>query len=158
MLEDVVAAALELGDVTVVTGEAVVPRGATRLEDPGGGQSAAVGAALRLLTGPVLVVNADLPFATPDALRRLGASGNALVAARDGTTNALSLLEPDGFVPRYGPGSAARHLAAGLSPAAIPELAHDVDTLADLDGVALPLGPATRRVLDRYAAAHAATE
>ena len=88
---------------------------------------------LLLLTGSLylpaqtrLVVNADLPCATPEALRRLAAAGLALVEARDGTTNALSLPDPRLFAPLYGPASADRfrahapfstiRMSAGLRP------------------------------------------
>jgi len=151
MLADVVAAALELGRVLVVGGDAeAVPTGAEAVADPGGGQGAAVAAALTLVHGHVLVVNADLPCATPEALHRLRASGPALVAAADGTTNALSLPDPARFQPLYGPRSAARFAAVGLVPVAISELALDVDTLDDLDQLAHPLGPRTALVLNQH--------
>ena len=85
------------------------------IADPGGGQGAAVQAALAGVEGTCLVVNADLPCATPAALARLEALAPALVAAADGTTNALALPEPAWFTPLYGSGSAARFAAAGLS-------------------------------------------
>jgi 2-phospho-L-lactate guanylyltransferase len=153
MLEDVVVASLEVGPVVVVTDDLEsVPAGASVLADPGGGQGAAVAAALRACTGPVLVVNADLPCATTRALRRLAAAGAALVAAADGTTNALSLPDPSRFAPLYGPGSSARYTASGLVAVELPELAHDVDTAADLDAVPLPLGRRTRLATDCYKA------
>jgi len=156
MLEDVVDAALGVGEVRVVTddvhgADAVRALGAEVVADPGGGgQGAAVAAALRGLAGACLVVNADLPCATSGALRRLAAHGQALVAAADGTTNALSLPDPTGFADRYGPGSAERFAAQGLVAVSIPELEHDVDTLEDLERVARPLGRQTRLVTDRY--------
>src|SRR6266700_4235131 len=68
------------------------------LADPGAGQGAAVASALDDDDGLTLVVNADLPCATPDDLRRLEqaipAGGLALVEAEDGTTNALGLSTP----------------------------------------------------------------
>ena len=49
--------------------------------------------------------------------------------ARDGTTNALSLPDPEIFAPLYGPGSAERFRAhAPFATARIPELENDVDT------------------------------
>lgn len=122
------------------------------LADGVGGQGAAVAAALgELPDEPVLVVNADLPCATPrDLLTLLGAvpeGGLALVAAADGTTNALALASPVLFKPVYGPGSAERFAALGPSRLLeIPNLADDVDTLADLDRLAGRLGPRTRAV------------
>jgi len=151
MLADVVAAALTLGRVLVVGDDAdAVPDGAEHVPDPGGGQGAAVTAGLALVDGHALVVNADLPCATSDAIRRLAAAGPALVAAADGTTNALSLPDPSRFEPLYGPGSAARFAAAGLVPVTIPELELDVDTLDDLEHRAHPLGRRTALVLNHH--------
>jgi 2-phospho-L-lactate guanylyltransferase (CobY/MobA/RfbA family) len=144
MLDDVLAAAGPVGDVLVAERE--------------GGQGAAVEAALRDVDrGPVLVVNADLPCARPrDLLTLLGAlpeRGLALVAAADGTTNALALAAPHLFAPLYGPGSAERFLARAerlqvpAAVAAIPNLADDVDTLADLDRLEDRLGPHTAAAL-----------
>ena len=83
MLGDVVEAALSVGPVLVVTDDAtVVPPGAEWVSDPGGGLGAAVSAALALVEGHALVLNADLPAATPDAIRELAAAGLALVEAR----------------------------------------------------------------------------
>jgi 2-phospho-L-lactate guanylyltransferase (CobY/MobA/RfbA family) len=149
MLGDVVAAALAVGRTIVVTEDGdVVPPGAETVADPGGGQGAAVVAALERVTGHALVVNADLPRATPAALRRLGAEGLALVPSADGTTNALSLPDPSQFAPLYGPGSAARFRAhAPFVVLAIPELADDVDTLGDLERVAPFAGARTRALL-----------
>ena len=155
MLEDVVEAALPVGEVRVVTGDvgaadAARALGAQVVVDPGGGQGHAVEAGLGGLDGPSLVVNADLPCATSDALVRLSAKGKALVAAPDGTTNALSLPVPGAFRPLYGPGSAERFAAAGFVPVDVPELARDIDTLADLDRVAHPLGERTTLVLNQH--------
>jgi 2-phospho-L-lactate guanylyltransferase (CobY/MobA/RfbA family) len=146
MLEDVLAAC------RAVAAEVVVA-------DEGGGQGAAVEAVLRRIdSGPILVVNADLPAAQPrDLLALLGAlpeDGLALVAAADGTTNALALAAPHLFAPLYGPGSAERFLARaerlGVPAAlpAIPNLADDVDTLGDLEGLEERLGPCTAAALD----------
>lgn len=153
MLGDVVAAALEVGPVVVVTDDVtVVPPGAETLADPGGGLGTAVAAALARVDGHALVVNADLPTATPDAIRRLAAAGLALVEAEDGTTNALSLPEPAVFAPLYGPGSAERFRAhAPFETVAIPELAADVDSQADLERVAPFSGPRTRALVAVYA-------
>ncbi len=146
MLEDVLAACRAVAAEVFVADEA-------------GGQGAAVEAALRRIdSGPILVVNADLPAAQPrDLLALLGAlpeDGLALVAAADGTTNALALAAPHLFAPLYGPGSAERFLArAGrlevpAAVAAIPNLADDVDTLGDLEGLEERLGPCTAAALD----------
>lgn len=149
MLGDVVSAASDVGRVLVVTDDAaVVPRGAETLPDPGGGLGAAVAAGLSRTDGHALVVNADLPCATPDAIERLALGGLALVEAADGTTNALSLPDPALFEPFYGPGSAVRFRAhAPYRTLRISELELDVDAEEDLERVSLPLGPRTRALL-----------
>jgi len=145
MFEDVLAAAAAVGDVVVAAGE--------------GGQGPAVETELRRLDqGAVLVVNADLPCARPrDLLALLGAlpeKGLALVRAADGTTNALALAAPHLFAPLYGPASAERFLARAerlevpAAVAAIPNLAEDVDTLADLERLEQRLGPHTAAALE----------
>ena len=138
MLADVVAAAVELGEVVVA--------------DAPGGQGAAVAAALGGLDGPVLVVNADLPCVTAADLRALAAAtpadGVAVVEAADGTTNALGLASPRLFRAAYGPGSADRFRALGATSVAIPNLRDDVDTPADLERLRDRLGPQTRAALE----------
>ena len=82
MLETVLAAAGSVGRTWVVSPDPV--EGATWIRDPGGGQGAAVEAALREIgPGPVLIVNADLPAVTPAALRQFADAGLALAAAPD---------------------------------------------------------------------------
>jgi 2-phospho-L-lactate/phosphoenolpyruvate guanylyltransferase len=155
MLGDVVEAAVPVAATIVVTSDASAADladafGARAVEDPGGGQGAAVSAALGLTPGHVLVVNADLPCTTSDALRRLAAAGAALVPAADGTTNALSLPDPARFEPVYGAGSAGRFTAIGFAPISISELEVDLDTLADLSLLAHPLGRRTLRALEQH--------
>lgn len=149
MLGDVVEAALEVGRVLVVTDDpAAVPPGAEHVADPGGGLGAAVAAGLALTPGHALVVNADLPGATPAALRRLADAGLALVEAPDGTTNALSLPDPSLYTPLYGPGSAERFRRhAPFATVAIPELEADVDSDDDLERLAPLLGRRSRALL-----------
>src|SRR4029079_8122476 len=118
MLGDVLAAALSTGTVRVVTadaegGELAGELGASVVDDPGGGQGAAVAAGLAgLEPGAILIVNADVPCVLPDDLRALlaatPAGGIALVEALDGTTNALSVSAPEQFESLYGPDSAER--------------------------------------------------
>jgi 2-phospho-L-lactate guanylyltransferase len=158
MLADVLAACRSVGPTTVVTSDELAGRlaednGAAVVADPGSGQGAAVAAALRGIDGPVLVVNADVPCVVPRDLRSLEAAtpddGFAFVAARDGTTNALGLSDAAHFAPLYGPGSAERFrlhahtLGVQFVPAAIPNLADDVDSLADLERLELRVGPRT---------------
>ncbi len=149
MLGDVVEAALAVGPVLVVSDDAgAVPPGAGHVGDPGGGLGAAVAAGLERVEGHALVVNADLPLATPRALERLAAAGLALVEAADGTTNALSLPDVSAFVPLYGAGSADRFRAhAPFATVAIPELEADVDSDDDLERLAPRLGPRSKALL-----------
>jgi 2-phospho-L-lactate guanylyltransferase (CobY/MobA/RfbA family) len=139
MLVDVVAAAEEVGRTLVAGGR---------------GQGAAVEAALsEVHEAPVLLVNADLPAVTPrDLLALLGSiplEGLAVAAAADGTTNALGLSSHGLFEPLYGPGSAKLFLALAPSRLVeIPNLAEDVDTLADLERLEPRLGPRTLAALE----------
>jgi 2-phospho-L-lactate guanylyltransferase (CobY/MobA/RfbA family) len=153
MLGDVVEAALAVGRVLVVTDDAaVVPPEAEVVADPARGLGAAVEAGLAHVDGHALVVNADLPAATPASLRRLADAGLALVEARDGTTNALSLPDPRLFAALYGPRSAERFRAhAAFATVSIPELEADVDSDADLERLAGRLGPRTRALLAVHA-------
>ena len=153
MLGDVVEAALQVGRVLVVTDDAtVVPRGVEIVADPGRGLGGAVEAGLSQVEGHALVVNADLPAATPASLSRLADSALALVEARDGTTNALSLPDPGVFAPLYGPRSADRFRAhAPFVTVSIPKLEADVDSEADLERLAGVLGPRTRALLAVHA-------
>jgi 2-phospho-L-lactate guanylyltransferase len=158
MLGDVLEAAVtHAGHVRLVTDDPAAAAvaaalGADVVADPGGGQGAAVQFALVGAEALCLVVNADLPCATPAALARLAELGAGMVAAADGTTNALSLPDRTWFAPLYGSGSAARFEALGLTRAPIRELEHDVDTVADLSRLALPIGRRTAVVLDRHEA------
>src|SRR5207244_10161665 len=121
--------------------------------------SPAVAAALGLLEiDAVLIVNADVPCVVPSDLRSLLAAtplgGIALVPSADGRTNALSLPVPNLFEPLYGPRSAERfqRAARGLGleavEVAIPNLADDVDTRADLDRLQRRAGPYTQAALE----------
>jgi len=114
-----------------------------------GGQGEAIQGALLTRSGPVTIVNSDLPCATPDELRRLSNSAPAIVPASDGTTNAIALRDARQFVPLYGPGSAARYRQAlAANPLDLPGLRDDVDTWDDLDRVRTRVGPNTRRYLE----------
>jgi len=163
MFGDVLAAALAVGSVRVVTpdpdGIALArSAGAQVVDDPGSGQGAAVAAAVAALEpGAILILNADVPCVVPDDLRALlaatPAGGMALVEALDGTTNALSIPAPEAFADLYGRDSAARFRlhgeALGLEvvAAVVPNLADDVDTLDDLQRLHLRLGPRSQAAL-----------
>jgi len=149
MLGDVVEVAAQVGRVLVVTDDAsVVPADAEIVLDPGEGLGRAVAVGLAAVREHALVVNADLPAATPAALHRLAAAGLALVEGADGTTNALSLPDPGVYAALYGPGSAERFRAhAGFATVRIPELELDVDSDADLERLDARIGPRTRALL-----------
>src|SRR5919204_1847466 len=154
MLDDVVAACADVGRTVVVTPDPI-ELGVEVVRDDGHSQGAAVERALLETkpSSPVVIVNADLPCATPrDLLALIGSipeGGIALVEARDGTTNALALASADLFKPVYGPGSAGRFRR--LAPTAvteIPNLIDDVDDLWDLIRLKGRVGPHTRRSLE----------
>ena len=135
MLKDVTDAITALGEEALVV-------------DGPGGQGEAVAGALVTLRGAVTIVNGDVPCVTPAELEELTARAPALVAARDGTTNALSIRQASSFAPLYGAGSAARfaeHL--GAERLALPGLRDDVDTWDDLERVRDRAGPNTKRYL-----------
>jgi 2-phospho-L-lactate guanylyltransferase (CobY/MobA/RfbA family) len=132
MLEDVKAAA---GDALVV--------------DAPGGQGSAIAAALAGLDGPVTIVNSDVPCVTTNELEELSAAAPALVAADDGTTNALALRDAAEFEPLYGPGSAARfEQRLGARRLDLPGLRDDVDVWDDLERVRDRIGRHTRAYLE----------
>jgi 2-phospho-L-lactate guanylyltransferase len=163
MFCDVLAACVSVGRTLVVTPDedataAALEAGAETMADPGGGQAAAVQAALGGLgPGGILVVNAEVPCVVPDDLRSLlaatPAGSLALVEALDGTTNALSLPAPEVFAPLYGRDSADRFRAHAVSlglqavSVALPNLADDVDTMDDLTRLQLRAGPRTQACL-----------
>lgn len=150
MLADVLVAARAVGRTRVVTPdtELVELSGIEVVADPGGGQGAAVAAALTGVCGAIVVVNADLPCVTPSDLLALADAMPAFVAGADGTTNALSLVSAESFAPLYGPGSAGRFRAhTGAIAVEIPNLADDVDTMEDLARLQLRAGPRTQACL-----------
>ncbi|HEY5659798.1 MAG TPA: hypothetical protein VIR59_03335 [Gaiellaceae bacterium] len=130
-----------LADVQAAVGDAIV------VETPGG-QGPAVAAALADVEGPVTIVNSDLPCATAAELAELTAAAPALVAADDGTTNALALQDARDFEPLYGSGSAARFESRlGARRLDLPGLRDDVDTWDDLERVRPRVGEHTRAYL-----------
>ena len=150
-------AAAELAAVGVeVTADPADPADAA---DPGGGLNAALRHGARLLAArdpgaAVGALQADLPALRPDELDAavLVADGRrAFCADAEGTGTTLLLAGPgQALDPRFGAGSAARHLASGAVAldGPWPGLRRDVDTGEDLCAAAgLGLGAHTRAVL-----------
>jgi 2-phospho-L-lactate guanylyltransferase (CobY/MobA/RfbA family) len=137
MLSDVTDAVNELAEEALVV-------------DGPGGQGEAVAGTLAVRCGPVTILNADLPCVTSAEIEELTAAAPALVAARDGTTNALALRDVGDFKPLYGPGSAARfakHL--GAISLDLPGMRDDVDTWDDVERVRDRVGKHTHRYLNQ---------
>jgi 2-phospho-L-lactate guanylyltransferase len=163
MLGDVLTACVVTGPTFVVTGDSTAlaladELGAEAVDDPGGGQGAAVAAGLeRAGNGAVIIVNADVPCVVPHDLRTLAGAAEldavGLVEAEDGTTNALILPRASLFAALYGECSADRfrkHFAAQgvvAISAAIPNLSDDVDTIEDLQRIGFRAGPRTQAAL-----------
>ena len=97
----------------------------------------------RLAVEEFLILHADLPLATPEALRDLVAEAPpapsaTLVRPEDGGTNAMLLRPPGRFALAYGKGSGDLHEAAAQAAGLevhrteAPVLALDLDTPADV--------------------------
>jgi 2-phospho-L-lactate guanylyltransferase (CobY/MobA/RfbA family) len=135
MADDVIAAAARISADPVIADEL-------------GGIGEAVSAALATVRGSVTIVNGDCPCVTSEELEELTANAPALVAARDGTTNAIALADARDFASLYGPGSADRFEAhLGARRLDLPGLCDDVDTWDDLERVRDRLGSHTRAYL-----------
>ncbi len=162
MLGDVLTTAVAVGTTYLVTDsdpgrEFASKLGVRVIADPGLGQGSAVAAALAGVEGVRLVINADVPAVTPHDLELLAAPARrgafVLVEASDGTTNALAVPYGASFVALYGPGSAARFrahattLSLPVTTLNLPNLADDVDTLADLERIGERAGARTRDLL-----------
>jgi 2-phospho-L-lactate guanylyltransferase len=156
MLGDVLEAVAAYGPARLVTCDPAAALVAGELDvdvidDPGGGQGAAVSAGLAGLDGPCLVLNADTPCVRASDLGALAvparAGAVALVPADDGTTNALALPWPEVFQPLYGRGSAWRFRARAEAldlvwhDLALANIRDDVDSSADLTRVSGRVGP-----------------
>ncbi len=166
LARDTVAAAvagMPPGRVLVVTAAVDVADwaaalGARPVEDPGGGLDAAAeaGAAAAVALGghDVAVLLGDHPALRPEdlttALAAAAAHSRAVVPDAAGTGTALLTTRGLPLRPRFGPGSAARHVDAGAArlDLDLPGLRHDVDDVADLAAAArLGVGPSTRAAL-----------
>ena len=100
-------------------------------------------AARRLGVGELLILHADLPLATGEALGQLVAEAApapsaTLVRPGDGGTNAMLLRPPGRFALAYGSGSGDLHEAAAreagfeVRRADVPALSLDLDTPVDV--------------------------
>jgi 2-phospho-L-lactate/phosphoenolpyruvate guanylyltransferase len=178
MLADTVTAAVaapEIVSVTVVTpdpavadlartlGAAVHPEPRRDLVDPTDPDSlntalTDAATALRHLHGPIdlLALQADLPALRPEELSDMLTSApigvRSVVVDHAGSGTAALLVRDTSAAldPRFGPGSAHNHIAAGAIDLIgdWPGLRLDVDTADDLDlAVELGAGDATRAVL-----------
>lgn len=108
--------------------------------------------------GPLLhlaALCADLPALSPEVLDRalLAATPAGLGFVADAEGHGTTLVtSPDlaTFLPRFGPGSRAEHLATGgveVADEGLERLRRDVDTPADLEeALRLGIGPHTSRV------------
>jgi 2-phospho-L-lactate guanylyltransferase len=169
-LVDTARACRALDGVTVVTRDTDVEAlaraaGAEVLVEPGSLNEALTGAAEQLRARGVrrlVVLVADLPLATPEALARVAEADTdvVVVPSRDGGTNALALAP--GAVPfMFGPESAQRHLDAAASAGLraqrleIDELALDIDTPKGIERLRAAVeagqtvGARTRAALER---------
>lgn len=159
---DAALAATRVDLLVVVTSEprvlaALRSRSRVRVvADPDGGLDAALRAGVAAAgDGPVALLLGDLPALHPaDLDAALGFAGRyplAVVPDAEGTgTTLLTARSAGGLVPRFGPGSAAAHEAAGhvRLEAVAARLRQDVDSADDLvRAAALGLGPATAGVL-----------
>ena len=154
MALDTVDVALRVGRVIVVTSDAqpFVELGASVIADSGAGLNAAITLGLDSagLDTARAVLLGDHPALTPTelagALAAAGPHPLSFVADAEGEGTALTAAAPGvPQAPLFGRGSAGSHRAAGFVPlvGAWPGLRRDVDTAADLAGVA-DLGMRTR--------------
>ena len=180
MAADTVAAALDCPDVSRVIVVTDDPRAASLLADLGAiiiaeradeGLNPALrhGAAHAGAHWPrsgVGALAADLPALRPAelgaALRMAASWPQAFVPDAAGSGTALYTVRPGtAFRPRFGPGSAARHRAAGaveLGQPGLASLRRDVDEAADLRGAGdLGLGARTAAIAGRLAGRPGAT-
>ena len=118
-------------------GCAVLPDGTT--EDLNATLVQACAEAVRRWPGATPVaLCADLPCLLPSELAAVLAAAvpgrPSFVRDHAGTGTTLYVAPADSFAPRFGPGSAARHLAAGVDEIEVPAptVRRDVDDLADL--------------------------
>ncbi|MGO4384448.1 2-phospho-L-lactate guanylyltransferase [Specibacter sp. RAF43] len=167
---DAVAAVFEsaeVAEVTVITADRhaateFAAMGVRILHETGrDGLNAAIRRGLRYMedahpASPRAVLLADLPALTgadvDAALAWAALSGTAVVPDADGTgTTMITALPGHALDPAFGPGSLARHRAAGLRTLPLDQrstIRRDVDTWSDLEQAArLGVGSHTRQTL-----------
>lgn len=170
---DAVAAVLEsaaVAEVTVITADRnaateFASMGVRILHETGrDGLNAAIRRGLRHIedahpASPRAVLLADLPALTgadvSAALAFAALTGTAVVPDADGTgTTMITALPGHELDPAFGPGSLARHRAAGLCTLPLdPQstIRRDVDTWPDFEEAArLGVGPHTRQALSEF--------
>lgn len=147
-------AAPEIAGIGILTGEATLARfpeaAGARLfaETPGGDWCADLGTAARTLAAngarTLIVLPSDLPTLSAGDIRALLAAhtatseGVTVAAARDGGTNALVVTPPTVIPFRFGPDSAAAHIAEATQRGVVaqrldlPAFARDIDTPDDV--------------------------
>jgi 2-phospho-L-lactate guanylyltransferase len=146
LLERVLAACRDagcIGETLLVTpAPGSAPKGVPVLVDSGTGHAEAIALALAdpRAKGGAIVVMADCPLVTPDALDALveAAEPLALAPARDGGVNALALQAGTPFLPQFGvpvEAMVAAARAAGIEPAIVDDerLSLDVDRPEDYE-------------------------
>ena len=169
MLDDVVAAAMRTRKPVLVVTDArsiaarVRMLGARATVAPARGTRAGAAHGLRLAArdgaDAVLVIAADLPFATAADFRRVIAAGRraeiVIVPDKGGSgTNALFLRPPSRIAPLFGHGSLAAHRRAAGRDGKVLRVARlgvDIDTPSDLRALQRSTGRAginTRRALE----------
>lgn len=159
-----------VGEVVVATADPVIARhagelGCTVVDDsghPGINAAASWAGSHRTGTGPVAVIVSDLPCLTAEALEAVLEAAAGLPASflpdADGSGTTMWLAtDGSAIAPRFGPGSAAAHAAAGArdltafvgDPDPVRPARRDVDTEADLlDARRIGVGPSTTTALD----------
>lgn len=139
-LANVVVAARMVGNVVILSDQAMSGTMAGWRRDCGRGLNAELDAAyVALRSSAVAIVLADLPLVTADDLRALTmaaeTAGCAIAPDRHGTgTNAIALADGRPFRFAFGPGSFTLHCAATRHRAAVVRragLGLDIDTPAD---------------------------
>lgn len=143
-----------LAAVLARAGHAVVPDGATGLNESL--VQAAAEAVRRWPAARPVALLADLPCLTPADLAPVIEAlpeGESFVRDHQGTGTTLYAGETERFQPRFGPGSAAAHLAGGAAEIIVPAptVRLDVDDLADLAlALEVGVGPHTASALPQH--------